>query len=710
MNPSDFRSDTVTRPTPEMRKAMAEAEVGDDVIGFDPTVQKLEALAAETMGKEAGLFCPSGTMGNSIAVKAWTQELQEVIVESRSHIFNLESTHLTFISRVTPRPLPSRRGAMDPAEVEHFVKKPNVHTPQTTLICLENTHNNWGGAVVPLENFKAIREVAVRHGLRVHLDGARIFNASTASGVPVRGYADEVDSVMFCLSKGLSAPIGSMLVGPKDFIEYGPADPEGLGGGMRQVGVDRRRRSPRPDPDDRPPGRGSPPARRLAEALSALPGIVLNSRPKWRRTSSFSSSSIRSLRSPACFRSLEKRGIRAFAAPGGVGIRMVTHKDVGRGRGRGDRRVPGHSRLTGGLGGQFIREEFMNTDAKAQVCSAGGPDRRRLHPMPGRGRRGRGPNRGSGRARTAAARLLEFETPRPRSPPRRRACSPSAASSPCSAAAARSPTWPGSSRGFMILSDITEGSPQVFVSYEGDPDRMARIPYLARLLDRLDYAKVQLRYLPASGPAAAGRGAAESPDREAVNRNERRWEALGRGEVAAARSADGSSSAEVTPLLATKWNQDTPFWNYTPRVGGEPTPAGCSAVAMAQVMNYWKHPAQGQGSQSYTWNGQTLSADFNHPYHWSLMRDTYYAGTYTAAQADAVARLCSDVGISIDMQYAVDGSGSDINDNDALTAFFKAASPDAHETDRAEAGSWEAWFEVIRREVETSPAGDHGHL
>ena len=251
----------------------------------------------------------------------------------------------------------------------------------------------------------------------------------------------------------------------------------------------------------------------------------------------------------------------------------------------------------------------------------------------------------------------------------------------------------------MILSDITEGSPQVFVSYEGDPDRMARIPYLARLLDRLDYAKVRLRYLPSSGPAAAGRGAAASPDWEAVNRNEGRWEALGRGEVAAALPAEGSPPAEATPLLSTKWNQDTPFWNYTPRVGGEPTPAGCSAVAMAQVMNYWKHPAQGQGSHSYTWNGQTLSADFNHPYHWSLMRDTYYAGTYTAAQADAVARLCSDVGISIDMQYAVDGSGSFINDNDALTAFFKY-SPDAHETDRAEAGSWEAWFEVIRREVE----------
>ena len=327
MNPSDFRSDTVTRPTPEMRKAMAEAEVGDDVIGFDPTVQKLEALAAETMGKEAGLFCPSGTMGNSIAVKAWTQELQEVIVESRSHIFNLESTHLTFISRVTPRPLPSRRGAMDPAEVEHFVKKPNVHTPQTTLICLENTHNNWGGAVVPLENFKAIREVAVRHGLRVHLDGARIFNASTASGVPVRGYADEVDSVMFCLSKGLSAPIGSMLVGPKEFIEYGRRIRKALGGGMRQVGVIAAagrlaltRMTGRLAEDHRR-------ARRLAEALSALPGIVLNPAEVETNIIIFKFEHPE-LTVPGLLSELEKRGIRALAAPGGVGIRMVTHKDV----------------------------------------------------------------------------------------------------------------------------------------------------------------------------------------------------------------------------------------------------------------------------------------------------------------------------------------------------------------------------------------------
>ncbi len=234
---SDFRSDTVTRPTPKMRQAMAEAVVGDDVLGDDPTVQRLEALAAETMGKEAGLYCPTGTMGNSIAVKGWTRELQEVIVEARSHVYNLESTHMTFISRVTPRPLPSDRGAMDPDVIAANIKVPNVHTPQTTLICVENTHNNHSGAVLPLDNLKAVRKVADAHGLKVHMDGARVFNASIASGVPVKDYAAQADSVMFCLSKGLSAPAGSMLVGPKEFIDYGRRLRKALGGGMRQVGV-----------------------------------------------------------------------------------------------------------------------------------------------------------------------------------------------------------------------------------------------------------------------------------------------------------------------------------------------------------------------------------------------------------------------------------------------------------------------------------------
>jgi len=234
---SDFRSDTVTKPTAEMRKAMAEAEVGDDVLGDDPTVNKLEELAAAVTGKEAALFVPSGTMGNSIAVKCWTQELDEVIIEARSHIYNMESTHMTFISRVSPRPLASKRGAMNPEEIEKNIKIPSVHLPRTSLICVENTHNNWGGAVVPLANLKAIKKVADRHEIKIHFDGARIFNASTASGIPVKEYAAVADSLMFCLSKGLAAPVGSMLVGPGDFINYGRRVRKALGGGMRQVGI-----------------------------------------------------------------------------------------------------------------------------------------------------------------------------------------------------------------------------------------------------------------------------------------------------------------------------------------------------------------------------------------------------------------------------------------------------------------------------------------
>jgi threonine aldolase len=328
MTYSDFRSDTVTTPTPRMRQAMAEAEVGDDVIGVDPTVQKLEALAARVMGKEGDLFCPSGTMGNSIAVKAWTQELQEVIVESRSHIYNLESTHLTFISRVTPRPIPSVRGAMDSAEVERFIKKPNVHTPQTTLICVENTHNNWGGAVVPLENLKALRGLADRHGLRLHLDGARIFNASTASGVPVLEYARCADSVMFCLSKGLSAPIGSMLVGPRDFIDYGRRIRKALGGGMRQVGVIA---APGLIALTEMVGRLAEDharAKRLAEAIAVYPGVKLDPAEVQTNILIFGFEHPK-LTVAAFLGELRERGILALAAPGGIGIRMVTHKDVG---------------------------------------------------------------------------------------------------------------------------------------------------------------------------------------------------------------------------------------------------------------------------------------------------------------------------------------------------------------------------------------------
>ena len=234
---SDFRSDTVTRPTENMRKAMAEAVVGADVLGDDPTVQELESLAAEKMGKEAALFVPSGTMANAIAVKVWTRELDEVIVEEQAHLYNMESTHMTFIARVLPRPISSNRGAMDPEEVEKNIRKPSVHIPRTSLICVENTHNNWSGAVVPMENLEAVRKIAYNHDIKIHFDGARVFNASAASGIPVKEYAAIGDSIMFCLSKGLSAPVGSLLIGPKEFIDFSRRVRKALGGGMRQVGI-----------------------------------------------------------------------------------------------------------------------------------------------------------------------------------------------------------------------------------------------------------------------------------------------------------------------------------------------------------------------------------------------------------------------------------------------------------------------------------------
>lgn len=322
---SDFRSDTVTRPTESMRRAMAEAVVGDDVLGDDPTVQRLEALAAETMGKEAALFCPSGTMANSIAVKMWTNILEEVIVEERSHIYNMESTHMTLISGVTPRPLRSDRGVMDPDAVRAAVRKPNVHTPRTSLICLENTHNNWSGAVVPLENFKAIRKVADDNGLKVHLDGARIFNASHASGVPVRAFADEVDSLMFCLSKGLSAPAGSMLVAGRERIEFARRLRKALGGGMRQVGVlaapgliALTEMTPQLRKDNERAGR-------LARALHDVPGIVIDP-DKVPTNIVFFDLKHPKVGVPELLAGLKDRGVLALSLPGG--IRMVTHKDV----------------------------------------------------------------------------------------------------------------------------------------------------------------------------------------------------------------------------------------------------------------------------------------------------------------------------------------------------------------------------------------------
>ena len=235
--PVDLRSDTVTRPTPAMRRAMAEAEVGDDVFREDPTVRRLEELAAETLGKEAALFVPTGTMGNQVAVNVWTRPGQEVILEERSHIFNYEMGTMAAFSGVLPRPLRGEGGHLAPAAVRAAIRPPVYYLTQTGLVTLENTHNMAGGTILPQEEAAAICALARQRGIPVHLDGARIFNAAIALDRPVAELSAPFDSVMFCLSKGLGAPVGSLLAGPTGFIDEALRVRKRMGGGMRQAGV-----------------------------------------------------------------------------------------------------------------------------------------------------------------------------------------------------------------------------------------------------------------------------------------------------------------------------------------------------------------------------------------------------------------------------------------------------------------------------------------
>ena len=233
----DLRSDTVTRPTAEMRRAMAEAEVGDDVYGEDPTVNRLQGRAAEIFGRESALFVPTGTMGNQIAVKVHTHHGQEIICEERAHFINLESATVAAFSGCQPRTIHGEDGALTWAQIEKKIAPPAYYRAQTGLIWLENTLSLAGGTIFPQAQADEICDRAHELGLPVHLDGARIFNAATALGRPVEEITRKFDSVMFCLSKGLCAPVGSMLVGSRAVIDKARRYRKALGGGMRQAGV-----------------------------------------------------------------------------------------------------------------------------------------------------------------------------------------------------------------------------------------------------------------------------------------------------------------------------------------------------------------------------------------------------------------------------------------------------------------------------------------
>ncbi|WP_312115847.1 low-specificity L-threonine aldolase [Brevibacillus reuszeri] len=232
----DLRSDTVTKPTEAMLSAMAEAEVGDDVYREDPTINRLEEIAAERLGKEAALFVTSGTQGNQVAVLTHCVNGDEVILEAESHLFYYEGGAMSALAGVQTRIIHGERGTMRAEDVEKAIRGKNIHFPRTKLICLENTHNRAGGAVSSVEQMKSIYEVAQKYSVPVHLDGARLFNAAVALGVDIGELCKYTDTVQICLSKGLSAPVGSIIAGDRDFIEEARWWRKKLGGGLRQAG------------------------------------------------------------------------------------------------------------------------------------------------------------------------------------------------------------------------------------------------------------------------------------------------------------------------------------------------------------------------------------------------------------------------------------------------------------------------------------------
>lgn len=324
----ELRSDTFTLPTPAMLEAMQTAPLGDDVWGEDPTAHALERQAAETMGKEAALFVASGTMGNLLGILSHTQRGDEVIVGDQSHILHYEVAGACVVGGVQLRAVPNTaRGTLEAGALRAAIRPPDIHAPPTALICVENTHNRCGGAVLDPCDLSSVREIAEPAGAKIHMDGARVFNAAVALGIPVSDLTAYVDSVTFCLSKGLSAPVGSVLCGSVDYITRARKWRKMLGGGMRQVGVlaapgivaldtmvDRLA-------DDHAR------ARRLGEALNAVPGVTVDMETL---QTNIVVADLQGLELSPRFvaEALGEHGVKV-AATGPTKIRLVTHRGVG---------------------------------------------------------------------------------------------------------------------------------------------------------------------------------------------------------------------------------------------------------------------------------------------------------------------------------------------------------------------------------------------
>ncbi len=326
MNVIDLRSDTVSLPTEEMRQAMYEAKLGDDVYGEDPTVNHLEELAAQVTGKEAALFVVSGTMANLIAVLTHTRPGNEIIVGSEAHMFWYEVGGASALGGVVMRTVPNDEdGQMNLDIVEQTVRLKNIHYPETTLLCLENTHNRCGGAVITPEYMNTCTQLAHKYGLRVHVDGARIFNAAIALGVPASALAGSVDSVCFCLSKGLSAPVGSLLCGTQDFVERARKWRKMVGGGMRQAGVIAAAGIVAIQKMVSRLAEDHANARRLANGLANIPCIIVN--PEAVQTNILNFDVPSKTTADEFVQQMRARGVK-FNSRGGQKVRAVTHRMI----------------------------------------------------------------------------------------------------------------------------------------------------------------------------------------------------------------------------------------------------------------------------------------------------------------------------------------------------------------------------------------------
>jgi threonine aldolase len=323
----DFRSDTITQPTRAMREAMRDAEVGDDVFGEDPSINALESHAARIFGKEAGLFVASGTQGNLLALLSQTHPGDEFIAESSAHIANSEVGGAARLGGLTLRPVSGTNGKISPEQVASTVRPANVHYARTALLAVENTHNNAGGTILGVDGMDRLAETAREYGLKIHVDGARIFNAAVGLGIEPARLARDADTLTFCLSKGLSAPVGSVLVGSQAVIDEARRYRKMIGGGMRQAGVlaaaglvalqsgvDRLA-------DDHQH------ARRLAEGLARVPGVRIDLATVQSNIVRFDITGMGGLNAAGLADGLAEHGVRISGGPG-TGVRMVAHRHI----------------------------------------------------------------------------------------------------------------------------------------------------------------------------------------------------------------------------------------------------------------------------------------------------------------------------------------------------------------------------------------------